>query len=88
LNKNNKYRDQIEFRTLTLTRGTLLGWHVDILKKFKKKFKRNSEKPRSDTWHTPGLTRVHFKKILKKFKKIQKNHEVTRGSHYSWSLMI
>jgi len=30
MNKNNKYRDQIEFRTLTLTRGTLLGWHVDI----------------------------------------------------------
>jgi len=22
--------DQIEFKTLTLTRGTLLGWHVDI----------------------------------------------------------
>jgi len=32
LNKNNKYRNQIEYRTLTLTRGTLLGWHVDILK--------------------------------------------------------
>jgi len=32
------------------------------------KFKKNSEKSRSDTWHTPGLTRVH----LKKFKKIQK----------------
>jgi len=30
LNKNNKYRDQIEFRTLTLTRDTLLDWHVDI----------------------------------------------------------
>jgi len=30
LNKNNKYRDQIECRTLILTRGTLLGWHVDI----------------------------------------------------------
>jgi len=30
LNKNNKYRDQIEYRTLILTRGTLLGWHVDI----------------------------------------------------------
>jgi len=29
LNKNNKYWDQIEFRTLTLTRGTLLDWHVD-----------------------------------------------------------
>jgi len=25
-----KYRDQIEYRILTLTRGTLLGWHVDI----------------------------------------------------------
>jgi len=36
----------------------------------------------------PGLTYVHFKKILKHFKKIQKNHEVTRGSHYSWPLMI
>jgi len=33
LNKNNKYRDQIEYRTLTLTRGTLLDCHVDILKK-------------------------------------------------------
>jgi len=30
LNKNNKYRDQIEYRTLTLTHGTLLGLHVDI----------------------------------------------------------
>jgi len=27
LNKNNKYR---EYSTLTLTRGTLLGWDVDI----------------------------------------------------------
>ena len=26
----NLERDQIEFRTLTLTRGTLLGWHADI----------------------------------------------------------
>jgi len=25
LNKNNKYRDQIEYRILTLTCGTLLG---------------------------------------------------------------
>jgi len=25
LNKNNKYRDQIEYTTLTLTRGMLLG---------------------------------------------------------------
>jgi len=39
-------------------------------------------------WHAPGLTRVHLKKIQKKFKKIQKNHEVTRGSHCSWLLMI
>jgi len=30
LNKNNKYKDQIEYRILTLTRGTLLDWHVDI----------------------------------------------------------
>jgi len=30
LNKNNKYKDQIEYRTLTLTRDTLLGWQVDI----------------------------------------------------------
>jgi len=30
LNKNNKYRDQIKYRILTLTRGTLLDWHVDI----------------------------------------------------------
>jgi len=30
LNKNNKYRNQIEYRTLTLTRDTLLDWHVDI----------------------------------------------------------
>jgi len=36
LNKNNKYRDQIEYRTWTLTRGTLLGWYVDNLKKIKK----------------------------------------------------
>jgi len=39
LNKNNKYRNQIEYRTLTLTRGTLLGWHVDILKKIQKNHK-------------------------------------------------
>jgi len=25
LNKNNEYRDQIEYKILTLTRGTLLG---------------------------------------------------------------
>jgi len=25
LNKNNEYRDQIEYKTLTLTRGRLLG---------------------------------------------------------------
>jgi len=30
LNKNNKYKDQIEYRTLTLTRDMLLDWHVDI----------------------------------------------------------
>jgi len=30
LNKNNKYRDQIKYKTLTLTRGKLLGWHVYI----------------------------------------------------------
>jgi len=36
LNKNNKYRDQIEYRTLTLTHGMLLGWCVDIYKNFKK----------------------------------------------------
>jgi len=35
LNKNNKYGDQIEYRTLTLTCGTLLGWHVDIKKNLK-----------------------------------------------------
>jgi len=30
IEKNNKYRDQIEYRILTLTCGALLGWHVDI----------------------------------------------------------
>jgi len=30
LNKINEYRNQIEYKTLTLTRDTLLGWHVDI----------------------------------------------------------
>jgi len=30
LNKNKKYRDQIEYKILTLICGTLLGWHVDI----------------------------------------------------------
>ena len=39
-------------------------------KKNSKKNKiKNSKKPRSDTWHTPGLTRVHFKKIKIKIKK-------------------
>jgi len=28
LNKNNEYRDQIEYKTLTLTCGTLLDWQV------------------------------------------------------------
>jgi len=36
LNKNNKYRDQIEYRILTLTR--------EHLKKFKKIQKKNSKK--------------------------------------------
>jgi len=30
LNKNNEYRDKIEYKILTLTRIMLLGWHVDI----------------------------------------------------------
>jgi len=30
LNKNNKYKYQIEYRTLNLTRDILLGWYVDI----------------------------------------------------------
>jgi len=30
LNKNKKYKDQIEYKTLTLARSTLLDWHVDI----------------------------------------------------------
>jgi len=45
------------------------------LKKIQKNKIKNSKKPRSDTWHAPGLTRIHFKiKIQnsKKFKKIQK----------------
>jgi len=32
LNKNNKYRNQIKYRTLILTRNTPLDWHVDIYK--------------------------------------------------------
>jgi len=28
--KNNKYKDQIQYKTLPQTRGMLLGWHVDI----------------------------------------------------------
>jgi len=34
LNKNNEYRDQIEYETLTLTRDTL-HTHVDIKKRNK-----------------------------------------------------
>jgi len=30
LNKSNKYKEQIEYRTLTLTRDTRLDGHVDI----------------------------------------------------------
>jgi len=33
-------------------------------------------------WHATGLTREHLKNLKKnkkKYKKIQKNHEVTRG---------
>jgi len=55
-----------------LTRG-----HLKKFKKIQKQFKKiqknkikNSKKPRSDTWHDPGLTRVHLRKILKKIKKI------------------
>jgi len=39
LNKNNEYRNQIEYKTLTLTYNTLLDWHVNILKN-KKKLKK------------------------------------------------
>jgi len=39
-----------------------------IQKKIQKNKIKNSKKPQSDTWHTLGLTRVHFKKILKKIK--------------------
>jgi len=60
-----------------LTRGHL----KNNSKKFKKNKIKNSKKPQSDTWHTPGLTRVHLKKI-------QKNHEMTRSSHCLWPLMI
>jgi len=37
-------------------------------KNSKKNKIKNSKKPRNDTWHAPGLTRVHLKKNLKKFK--------------------
>jgi len=30
LNKNNEYKDQMEDKTLNLTRDTSLDWHVDI----------------------------------------------------------
>jgi len=30
LNKNNKYKDQIEYKTLTLTCDTLFGWHLKL----------------------------------------------------------
>jgi len=30
LNITNEYRDQIEYKTLTLTHGTLLSWHMGI----------------------------------------------------------
>jgi len=67
LNKNNKYRDQIEFRTLTLICGIVDTWtfkknlkNFNFLKKNKIK---NSKKPGSDMWHVPRLTRVHLKKI-------------------------
>jgi len=36
LNQNNKYRDQIEYKTLTLTHDILLRWHMNIYKKLKK----------------------------------------------------
>jgi len=36
-----------------------------------KKIQKNSKKPRSDTWHARGLTRVHLKKKIKKIKKIK-----------------
>jgi len=37
---------------------------------FKKILKKIQKKSRSDTWHAIELTRVHLKKIKKKFKKI------------------
>jgi len=65
LNKNNKYRDQIEYRTLTLTRDTLLDWHVDIwiFKEKIKKFKKITK------WHVAHycVDTCTFKKKLKKF---------------------
>jgi len=30
LNKNHEYMDQFEYKTLTMTRDTLLDWHTDI----------------------------------------------------------
>jgi len=38
LNKTREYRNKIEYKTLTLTRDMLLGWHMDILKKIKKNY--------------------------------------------------
>jgi len=47
-----------------LTRGHLkkIQKIQKIQKKFKKNKIKNSKKPRSDTWHAPGLTRVHLEK--------------------------
>ena len=44
LNKNNKYKYQIEYRTLNLTRDILLGWYVDIKKKQLKNKNKNKIK--------------------------------------------
>ena len=65
MNKNNKHRDQIEYRTLTLTRG---HYWVDTwtFKNLFKKIKKKIKKPQSDMWHATWLIHVHLKKNLKK----------------------
>ena len=70
MNKNNEYNDQIEYKTSTLTCGTLLGWHVDI-KKIKQNLKKKSKKLRIDKWQSLFI-------IVNNLNNVRKNDQIEK----------
>jgi len=51
-----------------------------------KKIKKLKKKSQADTWQNLNLTRVSYF-FKKKFKKNQKNHDLTRDTHLTSSMM-